>query len=144
MDTWEQAHRMAEVCQDKKAGAPNCPGTLRCLQDAWKVPAICVLRNSSLECMMSSVRNSWWGSFWTTEFWGSLPGRTRCEEGRRKAFPGICWSSTVEGWMKEPGTNSDPSVSVPTIWATCSCCNIPRFLISYFFWPISYFKKWEN
>lgn len=39
MNTWEQAHRMAEVCQDKQAGAPNCPGTLRCLQDACNMCA---------------------------------------------------------------------------------------------------------
>lgn len=141
MDTWEQAHKMAEVCQDKQASAPNCPGPLRCLQDAQEVPAVCVLRNSNLECVMRSVRDSWWGSSWTTEYWGSLLGPVRGEEGRRKPFPGICWSSTFEGRMKELGTNSDPSVSVPTSWATCSCCNIPRFLISYFFLPISYFRK---
>lgn len=82
MDTWERTQGIAKECQDKQAGAPKCLGPPQCLQDAREASAVHVLRDTGQEQVLRSVRASCLGTFWTTEFLGSLPGPARCEEGR--------------------------------------------------------------
>lgn len=58
-----------------------------CLQDTWEASVVPMLRDTGMEQMPTAIRDSCLEQFWTTEFWGSLPGPVRCEE-RKKVSHG--------------------------------------------------------